>query len=245
MPRVVPSQVVLFMDGHFGEALGGLYRQVPQIREWQRALVALLDRIPNELQPTAPADFAELIAGQEVLRAGSEEQGPGRMYSRVEERALREVHRILRACPDEAPAEGTSDPAFIDDGELRADLHRDLGEVNRALQNGEWKAATVLAGSVVEALLLWALQSRKPAEVTTETATLKKPLERWDLHELIDLAHRVGLISEDARVAADQGRDFRNLIHPGRAARLAAKCNRATALIGVGAVEAVMIDLAK
>jgi hypothetical protein len=144
---------------------------------------------------------------------------------------------------------GTSDPAFVTDPELRADLHRDLGEANRALQNGEWKATTVLAGSIVEALLLWALQTRKtPTDIQNATAALGKavnarPLDRWDLFELIESAHDTDLIGASTKAAADQAKDFRNLIHPGRAMRLAKKCNRATALLGMGAVEAVIVDL--
>jgi hypothetical protein len=55
----------------------------------------------------------------------------------------------------------TTDPAFISDADLRTDLRQDLGEVNRPLHNGEWKGATVPAGLIVEALLLWALQNKR------------------------------------------------------------------------------------
>jgi len=253
VPQVVPSQIVEFIEDRFRDILAYTPGPNPGPREFPyftgvvRGLVALLDRLPSELLPPRPEDFADLIVAQEALRGGIQEslRDHGVNLTRDERNGIQDLARILRTCPDAAPPAGTTDPAFIDDEELRAELHHDLGEVDRALQNGEWKATTVLAGSVIEALLLWALQSRKPSEVTEETATLKKPIEHWYLHELINLAHRTGLISQDTRVAADQGKDFRNLIHPGRAARLAAKCNRATALIGVGALAAVMVDLAK
>src|SRR5262249_55836342 len=156
-----------------------------------------------------------------------------------EGQAIRTIYRLLRTCPDDVPAPSTTDPAFISDPDLRADLHRDLGEVNRSLHNGEWKGATVLAGSMVEALLLWALQNIKTdAAVQAAARRLGKsinlttrPLERWDLYELIEYAHATSLISSSTRAAADQCRDFRNLIHPGKAMRLAKKCNRATALL--------------
>ena len=127
---------------------------------------------------------------------------------------------------------------------------RTLSEANKSLYNSEWKAATVLAGSIVEALLLWALQNKKTeAELITIAAQVgrkidlkSKPLERWDLHDLIGFAHESRLISDSTKMAADQGKNFRNLIHPGRAMRLAMKCNRATALLGIGAAEAVIAD---
>jgi hypothetical protein len=137
---------------------------------------------------------------------------------------------------------------------LRAALHRDLGEVNHALSNGEWKAATVLAGSVVEALLLWALQNRRTeAEIIRSAATRlgrkidlrRRPLEAWNLSELIEYAEATEVITSETKAGADLGKDFRNLIHPGRAARLSKQCDRSTALFAVGAVEAVMANLAR
>jgi hypothetical protein len=99
--------------------------------------------------------------------------------------------------------------------------------------------------------LLWALQNRKtPAEIKAAARAAGKtidlttrPLEKWDLSELIKLARATGIISPSTRAAADQSRYFRNLIHPGRAQRLSMKCNRATALLGAGAVEAVIAEL--
>jgi hypothetical protein len=64
------------------------------------------------------------------------------------------IRRALAACPDESPAPETRELAFIEDTELRDGLRLDISAINRALSNSEWKAATVLAGSVVEALLL-------------------------------------------------------------------------------------------
>jgi len=88
--------------------------------------------------------------------------------------------------------------------QLRTDLRCDIGAIDRALSNGEWKAATVLAGSVIEALLLWALQQRLPADITTAVTTLRNSgeltrqpdpnLERWDLHEYTEVAAHVGII---------------------------------------------------
>ncbi|HLY46371.1 MAG TPA: hypothetical protein VKQ73_12380 [Stellaceae bacterium] len=215
-----------------------------------KGLVALIDLIPDELIRLSPSDFAALVAAKEQLKVGLEPP-IFRQYNGTEIQALRTLYKVLGACPDEAPAPDTTDPAFISDSDLRADLHQDLGEVNRALQNGEWKATTVLAGAIVEALLLWALQNKTTESNLKAAATtlgksvnlIGRPLEKWELHELIEFAHATALISESTRAAANLSRDFRNLIHPGRSQRLSQKCNRATAFIGVGAVEAVIRDL--
>jgi hypothetical protein len=258
MQRVVPSQVVPFIETLFPWVRqvrqadpDGQVSHSPMVPAHARGLMRLLDRIPEELLQLSTAEFAEWITAVEIIRTLSEGLELARSLYSHEIRSIRSIHRLLGPCPDDAPATNTSDPAFIADPELRADLHRDLGEVNRAIQNGEWKAATVLAGSVVEALLLWALQNRKtPADIQAAARAVgktidltKRPLDTWDLSELIKLARATGIISPSTRAAADQSRYFRNLIHPGRAQRLKRKCNRATALLGAGAVEAVIAEL--
>lgn len=254
MPRVVPSQVVSVLESLFPGVIGPSQTRAAApiaIKAQVRGVVTLLDRIPEELYQTSPSNFIEFMLAVDVLRTRAEQQAEAAPLTSTQISAIRKIHSVLQSCPDDAPAIGTSDPAFIADPELRADLHRDIGEVNRSLHNGEWKGATVLAGAIVEALLLWALQTKKTiAEIETAAASLgrtvdlvSKPLERWELSELIDYAHATGLISNATRAATDQGRGFRNLIHPGRAMRLAQKCSRATALLGVGAVEAVIEDL--
>jgi hypothetical protein len=86
----------------------------------------------------------------------------------------------------------------------------DLAATNSALVNGEWKAATVLAGSVLEALLLWALQRRPQAEVDTARAALSSATKgefrdpgpdltarSWTLYHYIEVASHVGAIREE------------------------------------------------
>lgn len=146
------------------------------------------------------------------------------------------IRNALASCPDEAPAPGTADLDFIDDDELKNNLRMDISSVNRALINGEWKAATVIAGSVCEALLLWRLTK-------ANTGELEEVLQKWVLHQYIEVAARLKIIGPQTEKQATLAKDFRNLIHPGRATRLAQECNRATALSAVAAVEHIVEDL--
>ena len=66
----------------------------------------------------------------------------------------------------------------------------------------------------------------------------------WHLHEYVEVAAHMGVIKPDTATLVRLAKDFRNLIHPGRAARLGQKCDRATALGALAAVEAVARDLA-
>ena len=65
----------------------------------------------------------------------------------------------------------------------------------------------------------------------------------WHLHEYVEVAAHLKLIEGDTAKLVRLTKDFRNLIHPGRAARLGQKCDRSTALTALAAVEAVARDL--
>jgi len=111
--------------------------------------------------------------------------------------------------------------------------------LNQDLVIGEWKRATVLAGAATEALLLWGIKLNSgywaPAVQALLTAgTLpQKPKtnpEQWSFIELIEVALQLNLITPETATQARLGEDFRDLIHPGRAARLGQVRDRARAL---------------
>jgi hypothetical protein len=245
-----PSTIVEFMKATYSWLPDQTPSNEPRNPGEIRALLTMLDRLPDErLNPT---DLTSFILSIEQLKSGlAVDGGKWRPFQSTEARSVRTIYHLLDSCPDDAPAVGTSEPAFISDLDLRADLHRDLAEVNRSLHNREWKGATVPAGSILEALLLWALQhKRTAAELHAVADALRKkidltrrPLDRWDLFELIEYAHATELISDATNAAANLCREYRNLIHPGKTIRLKTKCNRATALLATGAVEAVINDL--
>jgi hypothetical protein len=265
MPRVVPSQVVSFINQTFpwlrapGQGNMGL--------NWQHAgeaagLLRLVDEIPNELLIMGTREYTEFVCSIEAIRnrvaLWQNQQNPNiQLNVGVIFRDLHPVTVICQAlaqCPDESPAPSTSELTFISDPDLKSNLRNDIGAVNRALSNGEWKAATVLAGSVIEALLLWALQQRSPEEVTSAVTTLRNSgaltgiqangqLEKWRLHEYVEVAEEIGIIKRETGIQSRLAKDFRNLIHPGRALRLAQTCDRATALSAVAGVEHVVRDL--
>ena len=63
----------------------------------------------------------------------------------------------LTKLPDEAPSLSVQPLEFLDDAELEISVRQDVSTSYSAFANAEYKAASVLAGSVIEALLLWAL----------------------------------------------------------------------------------------
>src|SRR5262249_60342613 len=125
----------------------------------------------------------------------------------------------------------------------------DSDAANRALSDGLWKASTVLAGAAAEALLLWAITNKK-STLEVEAAARKTMIpsarqdpNRWDLDGYIKVAGQLALIEAETVAQADLAREFRNLILPGRSARLAKICDRGTALSALAAVELIVRDL--
>jgi hypothetical protein len=65
----------------------------------------------------------------------------------------------------------------------------------------------------------------------------------WGLDGYIKVARVLAPIEEETEKQAGLAKGFRNLIHPGRSARLARVCDRGTALSALAAVELVVRDL--
>ena len=80
------------------------------------------------------------------------------------------------------------------------------------------------------------------ALVTNKTFK-KKPenqIDRWTLDTYIEVALGLKIIDENTAKQARLAKDFRNLIHPGRAQRVKQKCDRATALSAAAAMEHII-----
>jgi hypothetical protein len=128
-----------------------------------------------------------------------------------------------------------------------------MGAVERAFANLEWKAATVLAGSVIEALLLWVLDIRLSDKISQSVSTLvntkvflSKPRgtpDDWGLFEYVEIAADLKVIQEDTAKQVRLAKDYRNLIHPARVKRKGQTCNRSTAMTAIAALDRVTEDL--
>lgn len=103
------------------------------------------------------------------------------------------------------------------------------------------------------ALLLGALSQKEQAEINAGIEDLleaetfgNKPsseIETWNLFQYIHICRILGLISDNTLKQSELAKDFRNLIHPGRAIRLGQECNRSSALSAVAGIEHVIQDL--
>ena len=267
MPKVVPSQVVEVIDQVFPSAKDQKDSQQGRFsidRTYQNevaAIVELVDCIPTELLTLSPKDYTALQLAVTALKNTIptwqlRNCGLERIHGHGNLNPVTIIRNNLSKCPDEGILKSTSDLAFISVQELRDSLRADISSANQAFQNGEWKAATVLAGATIEALLLYALhsvQKADPSKISTSISSLvsnktlnKSPgnnLDKWSLHHLIEVAADLKLIKEETENQSRIARDFRNLIHPGVSVRKNIVCNRGTALSALAGLEHTINDL--
>jgi hypothetical protein len=261
MARVVPSQIVAFINKHFPTVRSATLDVDHGSVAVLTAIAGLIDEIPTELLTISGDDYSDLVCGVESIKnsvAFWHHKGVGAIGNPGIRgtNTLLVIRDALAKCPDQIPSPRTAGLVFITDNALRESIRPDISTATSSLHSGEWKGATVLAGAATEALLLWGIQkteSKKPSAIQNTISILmisgklkSKPdgnPERWYFFELIEIASSLGLIKPDTATQARLGKDFRNLIHPGRAARLGLICDRGTALSALATVELVARDL--
>jgi hypothetical protein len=219
MADTVPSVVVGFIDRSFKRAK--TQQEDDQAaysldREHHAALLAALlemvDRVPDGLLRLDIDRAGELFAATGAIRRQfdlwltGEKQLQDCGFGHYNPATL--IRRALAGCPDQAVPSTTADLKFVADGALRDSLRHDLAAAEAAFTNGEWKAATVLAGSVIEALLLDAIEQRDPVDLERAVKSVAERLghgrsldtnpERWDLHQYIEIASELKILAEPA-----------------------------------------------
>jgi hypothetical protein len=127
---------------------------------------------------------------------------------------------------------------FVSGEDFRASLEADYQELVSATGVQAWKAVHVLAGSIIEALLVDYLiatdyQKRKS----------KNPLE-MSLGDLVSACKSEGILNQRATDLSSVVRGYRNLIHPGRVVRLKETVDENGAKVALALVEIIVKDVA-
>jgi hypothetical protein len=247
MPHAVPSQVCNLIVKVFPDVSNEPAEKGQQAHRRATDVGAILDflgRVPDELIRLSADDDALFWANTYALRNAWEDRNRSnnnlsiRPLSGAEHTPLFEVKRLLAKCPDEAPAVQTTGLEFLPNDRFREGLRTDISSANSALMNHEYKAALVLGGSVVE-------KEGEPKVKATAKGAPANALNEWTLGQMIEATHACKLISDNTRKQAELAQNFRNLIHPGRQARLQETCDRGSALGTLAAVEKIAVDLTK
>lgn len=113
--------------------------------------------------------------------------------------------------------------SLVHDPAMQAVLRRRWQEARLCIQAGAYLAATVMMGSLLEALLLARVNSSVDKSPVFKAKTAPKDrsgnplqLREWTLRHYIDVAHELGWIRQSARDVGEVLRDYRNYVHPAK-----------------------------
>jgi hypothetical protein len=121
MPRIVPSQVVTFIDATGNFLATANYQSMTEIDIGRlSAILSLVEDVPQELIALDANSYALFTADQARVRnvlsrweGGPMDQGP--YLSHALYNAIAGIREALAKCPDQGPAPTTSELKFISD----------------------------------------------------------------------------------------------------------------------------------
>jgi hypothetical protein len=274
MPKVVPSQIVEYIDRRCPAAIKQLAGQEKSFsigyngQGLINTIIHLIDQLPSSLMPFTGDELISFLEAYHELKSGVAiwNSGSGGHYeiTKIKDGSRLNPITVIRdklsKCPDQGLTNPDSRLTFIADQSFAEIISLDISFVNEALTNAEWKAATVLAGSVIEAVLLYSIKKLRDQvtscfnsaiEKTTQESVIGKPLDRkpsgnpdeWNLSQYIIVAFAANLITENTAKECLLSKDYRNLIHQGASERKKQRCDRGTAHLAIAAMEHVINDL--
>jgi len=144
-----------------------------------------------------------------------------------------------------SPIMVTKDFSFVTNNKLKIIIERDYNYLNKCLVTEAWKPVIILAGGLVEALLLDKLLTDETKAKSSHKAPKENDLKKWDLDKLIDVAVDLEIINLGVEKFSDAVRHYRNLVHPGRELSSGLKIEPQEAKIAVEILEILIRDLGK
>ncbi len=129
----------------------------------------------------------------------------------------------------------------IQDQAHRRRILEDFQEASRSLQANNFKAAIILSGAIVEAMLLAILEENPPPGIAVAR------LRREGLSNYLEYAWNVGRISDLTvrRLLDETLREWRNMIHPGKMIRSDFSVDRSRAEVALASVRMLSKELSK
>lgn len=276
MPKVAPSQIIEYIDSRFPavkKQSDGATSTLNIGRNSHAAvntIIEMIEQLPQNLINLTGEDYIVFIEALNELKGAiafwRSDHSANMQYEiyRMREGSnwnpITYIRNALSKCPDQGINMTTNGLLFINEPEFREVLRQDISFVNQALVNAEWKAATILTGSIIEALLLYAIERIKKnspkrfeelMDKVLKDDRLGEPLKSkpsnnpndWRLSEYIPFSLVADIITVSTAKGCLVAKDFRNLIHPGVSIRKNIKCDRGAAFKSVGGMEHVISDL--
>lgn len=126
---------------------------------------------------------------------------------------------------------------FITDEDFRISLEKDFKELNLCIQTGAYKASVVIAGSIVEAVLI--------DYVIAENIVTREDALKLDFGKVLSLCKDKKIISDKTSDLSSVIKGYRNLIHPGRSLRLNESVDKDSAEVSKALVNIVLTEVEK
>jgi hypothetical protein len=128
---------------------------------------------------------------------------------------------------------------FMSDEAFRMSLEADYHELELCMHAGAWKAVHVLAGSIVETILLdYLLATDYPSRSNTNLT-----LANMRLFEIINVCKSEHILSNKAADLSHVIREYRNLIHPEKVRRLGETVDENGAIVARALVRMVVEEV--
>ncbi|MFJ8804319.1 hypothetical protein [Streptomyces sp. NPDC102487] len=204
-------------------------RQDDDVEDIKRVILRLADRREYLQQPD---DYNAVIARlQDILALEG---------LRVDYSKNRPV--LIDYDPDEAPRPQRVElkvaiTDLVDDPDLAGAVQLRLDEARVCQEHGAYTSAVIMLGSLLEGVLVHAADTRPATQPLARTRNIP-------LQALIQHAHDNRWIDQDAKMASDLLRTYRNLVHPLAEKRARHSADFDTADLCWSTVNAVLNDLA-
>jgi len=143
----------------------------------------------------------------------------------------------------------SDDPlGFVSDPMLRIQLTDDLAEMSLAHRVGARKSTVILAGGILEGVLVNALRGMpedRVRDAAGRSGHRADSVDSWSLSSLVDVASKLDVLPGGLIQLSHGLREFRNLVHPGRQMRERIVLSEDEAEIAVRIVQLVLRTLSR
>jgi hypothetical protein len=252
--QISPSDIAKYIDRFFAKIV-----KQNQSLGWDnsghlQAIAEMIDSLHESQLPTGPEDRMILLAASRQIQMVVRYWESGNLAKALPEiPGLRDkspvavIRELLDKCTETIIPNTLAGLDFVRDPDYRQILREDLAGFESDLDNREWKSATVIGGSLIEALLLDALERDEQKALAAQNSQKDKgkvlPLRDWNLKAYILTAEELKIITPETARLADHAREFRNHIHPGKELRKKKRCSASSAHTVKGALLAVIENL--
>ena len=136
----------------------------------------------------------------------------------------------------------------VKDDSMRDILMRDLQECAIAVVAGQDKLASIMCGSIIEALLMQKIRECSVdkydlTEISKKGNAANYPVSDMGLNELLYVANKEQMISKNSYHLGHYIRDYRNIVHPAKEMRMKEEISHETVLTMWSVLKQITADL--